>query len=188
MKENRGETRRRKKGDSYIIKCLIFFSILVCCLMIQQESKGLLLDISIGKENYRLDEDVDITVQVKNGSEDIYIIPMLFIPEDYYLRFVINKQNGEEVRFIGPEIDWMESEIDLIRMFPGSFYGQEINIKQYYTLAAGDYILYAIYEVEKGRRKEKNIWYGKLISNKVTFKIESEEGINGLQLISKNRD
>jgi len=120
-------------------------------------------------EQYSVESNVDLTVLIQNKGKDSILLPALFIPEDYYIRFVIENSDGDKIAFIGAEMDLIQSNIDIYQMRPNSIVGQEIDLKKYYKLVPGSYTLYAVFEITDGRRNEEGSWVGKLRSNEINF-------------------
>ena len=156
-------------GIIFLTSCLLLGNV-DCCFAAE-----LSLKIEASKTRYSSEEDVPISAKITCRGDypaDSVTIPAVFIPEDYYIRFVITDINGSRVKFIGPEYDYRESSLDLYRLSDGYFVGSMLNLAEYYELGSGDFTVQAIFEVQANRRKEGNIWTGKLESNSIQIKIE----------------
>lgn len=140
------------------------------------------LEIRTAKKEFSLNEELEVFPQITYTASDFesIILPALFIPEFYYIKFIIQNSKGEQVKFIGPEFDYRESHSDLYTMYDGWFVGRRINLFEYYDLKPGNYNIYAIYEIQDYQRKENNVWLGKLVSNTINIVITEKEteGLN----------
>lgn len=149
-----------------------FFLVLTCCVTLGLHFCGCLSSVSaqdisivVNKKTFDLVEPIPVTVSISNNTDEAIIMPLLFICEDYYLRFEIEHESGKKAEFIGKEIDWIESEHDVLRMFPHSSFSQDVDIRKFYRLELpGKCQVRAVYEVQKGRRTEKDAWHGRLVS------------------------
>lgn len=106
-----------------------------------------------------------IRVEIQHIGSSPIVVPLLFIPEDYYVRFEIRDEEGSLARFVGKEVDWKESSNDFLWMYPSSRFSQALDLREYYRLEPGTYSVTAIYDVAPGRRKETGLWSGVLRSS-----------------------
>ena len=157
------------KNMSRVLLIFVFISVVYPH---QIEASGLELKITEYKNHYDAGSNVGITVLIKNTGPDEIILPALFIPEDYYIRFIIEDSNRKKAVFIGTEYKLIRSEFDLYRIKPGVFVGQELNLNEYYNIQQGSYRVYAIFEIKENRRNEKQAWVGSLISNEINFIVQ----------------
>jgi hypothetical protein len=106
-----------------------------------------------------------VEVTIENNGDVQVTMPLLFICEDYYLRFRIIDEENTLASFIGPEIDWIESANDYVTMYPVSKFSQVIDLSEFYALSSRNYQVEAIYEIQQNRRSEEHLWVGRLQSN-----------------------
>lgn len=122
-----------------------------------------------------------IDASIANVSNQRITVPLLFISEDYYIRFDIRDRSGNKAKFIGPEIDWRSSPKDYLGMFPESRYIQKIDLSQYYQLEDICYTVTATYDVADWRWEEDFIWHGVLYSNEIKVNCNSEQKETGFR-------
>ena len=113
------------------------------------------------------DDKLFVTVTIKNISKQYLEVPLLLHCENHYLRFEIYAKNDELAKFIGYEINWMNSPSDYLRMPPNSSFTQEVNLNDCYKVGPGNNRVQAIYEVKPYHRSEEGLWFGRIKSNKL---------------------
>jgi len=121
------------------------------------------------KKSFSLDECIEIEVEVKNDSKEYGLIPLVFFPEDYYIRFEITGLTGEKANFIGIEYDYVQSDIDLVNMPPMSTFSVPLKLSNYYKIGEGDFKLRVIYEISEGEYNDSKAWFGEISSDTVEF-------------------
>lgn len=165
-------------SNKYFICRMFIMSLLISIFflfILPLESISMELEIDNKKLKYADNEPIFVTAIVKNNTTATINMPLLFFCEKHYIKFIIKNEDGNVARFIGPELDWGNSCLDILRMIPSSKFSQDLNLKGYYDLPPGKYSAIAIYKIEKGRRKEKQTWIGQLESNTVSFEIVRTE-------------
>lgn len=121
---------------------------------------------------YIENSNVLINVKLKNQNSEPIILPLLFYPK-YYIEFVVKDIDGNLLRYIGAKRKMLYTCYDIYRMEPNSYYSQVINLSKYYKFQKGEYSIVAYYIFkDEGKYKDKNLWEGKLVSNKIIIKIE----------------
>ena len=150
--------------DFFLVKK--FFMLCLLLSSVGSRVSGMSISIHSDELVYGNDEEILIYVRVINDDSSVtMIVPLLFIPEDYFIRFIIVDSSGQNVQFIGAEYDWIESELDLLRMPPKSFFLWPIRLADYYLLLPGEYSIQVIYDSEAANYKEHDVWAGKIYSN-----------------------
>ncbi len=153
--------------NKYIIAVVMSIALLGMSNLLY--AAGLELELFNYKKIYEGNEDVRVSVQIRNNSSNDVVLPVFFIPEDFYIRFIIKDKNGNNVAFIGEEYKLRISHSDFYKMRPGLFIGQTLDLNKYYNLKSGEYRLYAIFEIDGKRKSLDSEWSGKLISNDISF-------------------
>jgi len=160
-------------NNKKVVLGVIFGAMLLCFFGVKLiEASELKLYLSEYKNQYDSAENIELAVLIQNGGKDEVLLPALFIPEDYYLRFEIKDNKGNKAPFIGKEFKLKLSEFDLFKMKPDALVGCKLNLKEYYKLGPGSYTLYAIFEITDRRRNEASTWVGRLESNEIKFVVQ----------------
>jgi len=144
---------------------MIFF--LLSSQIVKADSDG--LKLTIKSLDYKKNALVKVTIE--NFSDHPIVVALLFICEDYYIRFDIRNEEGEKIAFSGIEYKIKISSKDYLSMQPAASYSQEIDLAQYYHMPSGVYTVTAHYELSKWRRNESFIWTGRLSSNQIKLAI-----------------
>ncbi len=159
VEEEKYKLMRNMKKPLYFFLLIVFFSIL--------NLNSMELTINAIEINYSTDDDIILNIKLFNDSNYRVLIPLVFIPEDYYIEFEILNEEGISARFIGSELDYIQSDIDLVRMPEQSHFIIPINITKFYLMNKGIYSIIAIYSVSKHSYMQKDLWIGKLFSNEI---------------------
>ncbi|MBU2872063.1 hypothetical protein [Colwellia sp. E2M01] len=143
-----------------VLKSSLLFWILIFSISVKS------MDIEL--ETTEVDSSV-VKLRISNNTEKVHIMPLKFILENYYIRFVILNSKGERMRFFGKEIRYVTTPADFVAMDPKSSFEQVIDLKNPYALKNDIYKVHVVYEVLEGSRSEENLWYGKIESNSITI-------------------
>ncbi len=103
------------------------------------------------------------------GDVPINLRPIM-IPQDYYIRLHVFNQNGDKLKFVGPEIR--------VRLHPkkelgkGECFIDEINVAKYFDIdTLGRYRIYAEYFDDLWNRKQSTI---NLESNEISINVKNK--------------
>ncbi|CAD7838000.1 hypothetical protein S1OALGB6SA_1572 [Olavius algarvensis spirochete endosymbiont] len=145
------------------------FSCILLVLLCSARVMSFTISVVLTKKSFSLDECIEIKVEVKNDSNEYSLIPLVFIPEDYYIRFEITDLTGGKAKFIGMEHDYIQSDIDLVNMPSMSTFSVPLKLSDYYKVDEGDFKLQAIYEIREGVYDNSKAWFGEISSDIVEF-------------------
>ena len=111
---------------------------------------------------------------LRSGGPDTLTLPVRFRPEAHFIRFEITAPDGSRVPFTGSKLKADISQKDLVRLAPGMFVGQDVDLsgaaekETWYTFSQpGVYRIRAIYEVPDYWKPSFGgvaIWTGRLES------------------------
>ncbi|MBN2617466.1 MAG: hypothetical protein JXR64_04045 [Spirochaetales bacterium] len=149
----------------------VIFSILLI-LVITIRISSLEIKILSEKTIYKSKEPIIINVSIINNEENEIAVPVRFIPQDNYIRFIIVDPYGNRCEFKGYDTGTTVSDDDLIIMPPNSIITVPMDISSYYEMKRGAYGIKAYYYVSQNNKYGTPAWKGKLISNQVNIGIE----------------
>jgi hypothetical protein len=145
------------------------------------EEPPLVLRIKMEKTTSKLGEPILVNVELLNRSEKRITVYGNFILEKWFLSFVIEREDGSRVKFLGPEYTIRPEYLIILDLEPMSYIGQQINLlngeninslnkgKPLYQIdKKGNYKIKAIYSVVK----KKKPWRGTITSNELSFTVE----------------
>lgn len=107
---------------------------------------GIKVSLEIENRVRTFGDKLPVRVSVHNVGTALVTLPVLMIPEDYWLRFEIRDSKGALLKFSGPEVNPM-FKWTRFSLAPGHFFGVEIeNLSTYYAFPApGTFTIQAIY-------------------------------------------
>lgn len=128
------------------------------------------LEINYREQIMDYGDPVIIDITMTNETDEIVVAPIRFIPEEYYIKFIIVDKNGTRVPFKGLDFSVTSDEMDLMELPPKSQFTIHFDISRFYDLRRGVYAMMAYYHVPEGKF-EDDIWYGKIVSKQLNIGI-----------------
>jgi len=123
-----------------------------------QSSLTLQIIITSPSSVYFLGEPIPITIEFRNGGDEPFYFPNVFVLEGWPVDFVITDDVGNEVPFLGPEVHLNLLPDDYVVLNPGEslsfsfdLLGDLVNgILNYDLLRQGNYTVKAVHPAENG--------------------------------------
>jgi hypothetical protein len=124
------------------LKIFCFFIVLASNLLSQLyiDDLPLKIYISILKQNYRLDEDIKLQIEVRNeGSKPVFIYPAGYKLLNFEIK-ILNLKNAEILEKLNPDITELKNQNPYLfipkelELYPDEIYKVELNLNEYYKI------------------------------------------------------
>ncbi|MEJ2629454.1 MAG: hypothetical protein P8078_12995 [bacterium] len=154
-----------------ILSCLILLPILNITNISTNKGidKTLTLKIVTQCSTYYKGDLINISVQISNRGNSDKLIPLVMIPEDYWLKFEIYDGENKKLRYTGPKYKVRHVNEKLL-LLPDHFYGKKIEITNLYSglLKLGKYKIRAVYGIPP---VDNYIFIGPIYSNIINIEV-----------------
>lgn len=154
-------------AETILMKRYITMGIL---LMIGSILNSLEIEINYKKQIFDYGEPIIIEITMTNETDEDIVAPIRFIPEDYYIKFIIVDKHGNRVAFKGFDFGSSSDDMDLMELPAKSQFTIPFDISRFYDLKRGVYAMMAYYKVPEGKFNH-DVWYGQLVSKQLNIGI-----------------
>ena len=150
---------------------LLFLTILPFAIFC--EEKQLKVTVSSEKSIFNVGDKVEISITLENVSSKFVSLdlPAIFIPQDYYVEFVLLDSSGNKVKFIGPELKamWTNKTITLLNYYK---FTKHSELNKYFPLNKGKYKFSVVYDTTPSKIYEIKVDILRVVSNTFEFEIK----------------
>ncbi|MCI0551708.1 MAG: hypothetical protein L0287_12190 [Anaerolineae bacterium] len=135
----------------------------------KSDAADLVMSLCLKDSVIQMDQHVVVTVKLENRGTKLISLPAPMQPEDHWVKFEVENEEGKLIRYTGPEYKLRYTN-ERVSLLPSYFWGREFDLSDLYKIGrVGSYTIRAIYGVPP---TPKDISVGPIYSNRVKLYVK----------------